>query len=603
MTLKLWEALKVLVIVSSSSIAASLLLTSQVAAGGLDPMLQSPLALCVISMLVLIVRYAWQNMLLNSVEVRDETPPGMFINLVGEPKLVPEKGIVMDGVGEDGKVCKVIVNPQWWRFLPGSAISKNGEDEAAVLDSVYSSVLTGTEPASLVLLKSGSQTVGFGARVSYEGCSDYLLTAHHVIEPHEKLDLCKRGKVIPDLDLTTTYDCEDKFAEFAMIKVPSNYWSRLGVGVAKLSALSKKSTVSLYGGTSSTGLTCSSGFAYKGKSGYAIVHEASTTKGWSGTPLYVGNNIVGVHTGCGKAGETNRGTNVRVLLDLSSGYESDFSEISYGEIDLDNFRLRPNRQEYLPVTIKGKGRYLLGDTDFVAMTEARVKRIDDWEALKDAEGPGRVKWSDWADEETSWIGRKMNNIYKAGIETIDLWKGTDEPVESETTSQLLRHLNCQGAGTPEGVAPPSSTLQSTDGSNPSLSPHGVCLFPKLEDRIVNLEKLVEKLLETLSSRQVKSSQSSNNTAGPSEVAKQKEDPSSSKPGGSDRPAPPPTSPSQSESSSQNTQPQQSTESSGGQSGAKKKSQRRRRKSEKQKSTQKPPQASRSPSWVKATPKS
>ncbi|AAA79987.1 unknown [Lucerne transient streak virus] len=58
MTLKLWEALKVLVIVSSSSIAVSLLLTSQVAAGGLDPMLQPPLALCVISMLVLIVRHA-----------------------------------------------------------------------------------------------------------------------------------------------------------------------------------------------------------------------------------------------------------------------------------------------------------------------------------------------------------------------------------------------------------------------------------------------------------------------------------------------------------------------------------------------------------------
>nr|QXV86579.1 polyprotein 2ab [Solemoviridae sp.] len=397
-------------------------------------------------LLGLSVLFAWRKLQIKLIKTTEEARPGKFVRLVGDPIFDPNKGVYFNGAGEDGQMHKIVIEPKWWHLLPRSAISRDGEAEAAVLNGSYSSVLPGTEPSSLVMLKVGEVTVGFGSRVQYKGCSDYLLTAHHVVAPHAELNLCKRGLVVKLSEdiLESTYESASEAVDFVMIKVPSNYWSKLGVGVGKLTTMTKRTTVTLYGGSNSMGLISSQGSAYKGRTGFAIIHEAPTTRGWSGTPLYQGNFIVGIHTGCGKLGETNCATNVNLLLELSSTQESNFSENSYSEIDEDNFVLRANREEYMEVEIKGKGKFLLGDADYINVTD----KPSNWEKLKKARG--EEIWEDAEDTEEqldNYFKTSLVSWYNKGKETAaQFCKGAAEPVVEVTTDNLLESFKLPAGG-------------------------------------------------------------------------------------------------------------------------------------------------------------
>nr|WBT97306.1 polyprotein [Subterranean clover mottle virus] len=346
------------------------------------------------------------------VVIVKEVSPREVINLVGEPFLDPVRGVLMNGISTSGGTFEVLIEPKWWHLFPRSAISKDGEKECAIFNAGYSSVLPGTEPTSLVMLKAKDLTVGFGARVRYNGCSDYLLTAHHVVKPHEKLNLCKSGYMVEDVDLAVTCGSDHDAVDFALIKVPPAVWSKLKVGVGKLEPMTKKTHVTVYGGSDSTRLLSSSGPAYKGKAGYAIIHEASTTKGWSGTPLYSGNTIVGVHTGSGKVGYSNRAVNVKLLLTAVSKFETIFSEISYGELDEDNYLLR-NRDDFVEVEILGKGKFLLGDSSFLDITGKPLG----WEKEKRARG--EALWHDASDDDFYEDANFLADFYKDSKETVD----------------------------------------------------------------------------------------------------------------------------------------------------------------------------------------
>nr|QXV86578.1 polyprotein 2a [Solemoviridae sp.] len=554
-------------------------------------------------LLGLSVLFAWRKLQIKLIKTTEEARPGKFVRLVGDPIFDPNKGVYFNGAGEDGQMHKIVIEPKWWHLLPRSAISRDGEAEAAVLNGSYSSVLPGTEPSSLVMLKVGEVTVGFGSRVQYKGCSDYLLTAHHVVAPHAELNLCKRGLVVKLSEdiLESTYESASEAVDFVMIKVPSNYWSKLGVGVGKLTTMTKRTTVTLYGGSNSMGLISSQGSAYKGRTGFAIIHEAPTTRGWSGTPLYQGNFIVGIHTGCGKLGETNCATNVNLLLELSSTQESNFSENSYSEIDEDNFVLRANREEYMEVEIKGKGKFLLGDADYINVTD----KPSNWEKLKKARG--EEIWEDAEDTEEqldNYFKTSLVSWYNKGKETAaQFCKGAAEPVVEVTTDNLLESLNYQRVATSEDVVPPLSGSPSTSGSPQRLSPHGVCPSPTLEERVANLEKLLEKSLEAMCKMQLEYSQSLKSMAGLGEGAKQSLGLLHTKLEDLDRQSLQKSCSMPSEVLPPNTQELPSGGSSEPTTGAKKKSQKKRRKSGKRKSTQKPPLESPCQSWVKVTPKS
>lgn len=348
------------------------------------------------------------------------------------------------------------------------------------------------------------------------------------------------------------------------------------------------------------GLLSSHGPAYKGKAGYAIVHEASTTRGWSGTPLYQGSTIVGVHIGCGKLGENNCATNVNLLLTMSSKQESVFSENSYNELDEDNFLLR-DRSEYLEIDIKGRGKFLMGDADFINVTGKSL----DWEKQKRAKG--EEVWHDADDADMdAWYKSDIKTLYELGVETVkNLFSGspTEESDDEENVNSLLQSLNCQRAAPSEDAVLPSIVSQSTSGRNQRLSPHGVCLSPTLEDRVANLEKLLERSLATMCKQQLENSQKLLTTLGLVEEVQQRLDLLSTKLVDLPPPAHQKTCVKPPGSLPGNTQEQQLGESSGETSGIKKKSLKKRKKSGKRKSTQKRLPESHSPSWVKATPKS
>lgn len=547
---------------------------------------------------------AWRRLQLRLVKTTFEAKPSNFVNLVGDPVFDPNKGVYFNGAGEDGQMHRIVIEPKWWHLLPNSAISRSGEAEAAILNGSYSSVLPGTEPSSLVMLKVGEVTVGLGSRVQYKGCSDYLLTAHHVVATHAELSLCKRGVVIKleESMLESTYESGLESVDFIMIKIPSNYWSKLGVGVGKLSTMTKRTTVTLYGGNNSMGLISSQGPAYKGRAGFAIIHEAPTTRGWSGTPLYSGNFIVGIHTGCAELGKTNCATNVNLLLELSSTQESNFSENSYGEIDEDNFVLRSNRSEYIEVDIKGRGKFLMGDSDYLNITG----KPSDWEKQKRAQG--EEIWEDAEDTEEDMDNYFKNSViswYKKGKETVTQFLKTEtkRPEVAEDTDSLLESLNYQRVAASEDVVPPSSNLPTTSGLSQRLSPHGVCPSPTLEERVANLEKLLEKSLESMCKMQLAHSQSLQAMDGLGEGVKRSLGLLHTKLADLDQQNPQEGCSTQSETLPQNIQEPQSGGSSEPATGAKKKSQKKRRKSGKQKSTQKPPLESPCQSWVKVTPKS
>jgi len=510
-----------------------------------------------------------------------ETNPREVINLVGDPFLDPTRGVLMNGISTSGKTFEVLIEPKWWHLFPRSAISKDGEKECAIFNAGYNGVLPGTEPASLVMLKAKDLTVGFGARVKYNGSSDYLLTAHHVIKPHEKLSLCKGGYVVENVDLTVDCGSAHDAVDFALIKVSPAVWSKLRVGVGKFEPMTRKTHVTVYGGSNSLGLLSSSGPAFKGKAGYTIVHEASTTKGWSGTPLYSGNVIVGVHTGSGQVGFSNRATNVKFLLDSVSKFETIFSEISYGELDIDNYFLR-NSSDFLEVEISGKGKFLLGDSSFVDITNKSLS----WEKEKRAKG--ELVWHDADDDDFYEDANFLADFYKDSKETVD---------------SMLEHLNCQRAATTKVVSPPLLSLRPMSGMTQTrVSPHEGCPLPSLEDRIASLEKLLERSLEQLLQLQVSSSQNSKDIAGLIEVQKQSLALSSIKREGLGQPPRQQTSTKQSLNLPLSTQKQSPGPVSGESSGTKKKSRKRRGRSDKRKSISKPPPASHSPSWVKVTKK-
>lgn len=466
------------------------------------------LALICICMLLLSVLYVWRWLTLRSIRVDSANYHQTYAEVIG-CRLVPEKGLVMD-ILDGEKLTPVLVNPNYWHLLPDCAISNKYGTECPVMGVSLSHVAPGKEPSSLVAISNGSEIIGFGSRVKFNGVT-YLLTANHVWNGRYTALKIVKGSQEVSVDAsmyTAKYFCEDLRVDFAMVPIPEPIWTKLGVKASNLSTMSRTSLINVYGGADPTKLKCSSAKAVKAEYSHQIVHYATTGGGWSGTPLYYNGAVVGMHTGSIKLGESNRGVNVAMLLNLAC--ETVFSEITYTEIDSD---LALDRDYgFIEVEIHGKGKFALGKGEWYAVDEfVRNKRLR-----------GEKLWADMAEEDEP--------------EELELYHDTIETI-------LPSPLNVDGA---ESVkrSPPSSILAGTSGPKECVSgaPEGAtatpkvgCLLPTLADRVLNLERLVEVLLTKESQMPSNTSQNSPSLVGRKEALKQSSNRSKSKPKGLDKP--------------------------------------------------------------------
>lgn len=296
-----------------------------------------------------------------------------------------------------GILVDVLVNPEWFNYLP-DAIMKSRKEEAAVDYSPTSPVDRNAEPRSLVTLQSESgKHLGVGARVNYQG-STVLLTCAHVLmtsrrQPGCKVFICKQNKQGDLMRLELPADTVVAFGhsnpnfDAVALEVDPVIWSKLGVGAARVVAPRATNTTTQAFGFQMGKWHCSTGTAIPAPRPGSFYHTCSTQAGWSGSPLYCSQDtIVGLHRAAGVIGRYNLAT---ILFPLFEKIESPnpfkgFSEIRSFEMD--------ERRDVEEIDLVGRGRYRFTATEFVRPNETYAQ-IE--ERLKTS---GRKLWSDMLDD-------------------------------------------------------------------------------------------------------------------------------------------------------------------------------------------------------------
>ena len=464
-----------------------------------------------------------------------------------------------------GQEIEVSVNPEFWRFLPSNpTVNREEKAESAIVGTAYSKVSLGTEPSSLVALKTNNKIVGFGCRIAHEG-QTYLLTAAHVWKnPACVTALSKSGyEVAIDADWKAMV-CEDPLLDFALVSVPPEIWSRLKVKAAKVGTPSKRVAVTLYGGQSTTELLSGFGSAEGvDESAWKMIHYAPTAPGWSGTPLYSKNGVVGIHLGYEQIGRANRAVNLPYILRMISRNETDSPDSGIVQISLDEMldRVEPFHE----VVIDGFGKVALGVREYAVFKPKSGKY-----------------WADMEDD-------NMDDYY-ADLEQ------TFQDARNENAWDLEQPLNCQGAAQAR-PAPPSLNLEVMTGlPKVSSPPVDKCSSSVMESRLVSLERLVESLLQRESSQLETYSQSLKSLTGQIEALQRSCNLLHSKQESSEPPKLPTTLIEPLKPSSSGTRvPEQNPASEQKIGAAKTSGKPSRRRRSRKKSTAKPPQASPSQS--------
>lgn len=448
--------------------------------------------------------YAWLKWQWTKVQVIEEVDrPITYGTLIGDPEFDPTLGIV-GHVEYKGETFPLLLQPKWWPYLGDSKVSQKNQDEGAIKNSFTSLVPSGKEPGSLVCITNEAGTVvGMGARVKANG-EDFLLTANHVVSGFAgSLYITKNG-LRAEFDYTkVVIGCEKSPFDFALIDVAPMVWSKLGVSQSPLKSMAKLSIpVVCYGGKKSTQLCSSMGVAIRNpKRGCLLAHTCTTTSGWSGTPLYSNGTVVGVHTGTEDYGVQNRATDVSPFVAL--GDETDWGNVPFNLMSEEELQSLSG-DDYDDIEVKGRGKFKVSATGFARSSWAdRVDDDDDDDSLFDERNLSAWK----------------KKFYR---ET-----ARDDPVGNVCGSKVEENLNCSRAEEAK-LSPPSCPLATMTGLLEIESPKGECPSLSVEDRLSNLEKLVEQLLHSVSSMQLGLSQSLRSTPGPKEEAPQKEDLSSSK---------------------------------------------------------------------------
>lgn len=432
----------------------------------------------------------WLWMRCVTLRVRNEPEPSPMAKLIGTPQLDPTKGIVADAVYQ-GKIIKVLVQPIWWPYLTPSTISPEEGREAAVAASSFSAVKPEGAPSSLVKLttKDGAE-IGMGSRVKYRG-GDYLLTAYHCWEHMgESFGLSRNGVLVQVDNPTLEWGSPNLELDFALIAIAPQYWAKLGVKASTMKALpSQRTYASVYGGPTSRALMSTSGAVWRSETVPCLEHSCSTAAGWSGSPLYVGDCVVGVHTRQIQYGVKNAATDVAAFLDALT-LETVYSESGLRLIDMDEVESRLHA--FQDFQVEGKKGVMKGKMAKGELALYKPLKTEWYDALSDDELP---------DVKTDPFYRRA-----LGLET-------------------ALPLNCQQAAV--ASVPPLPNLAALIGK-PASPSAPVCDSGRLEDRLVRLERDLSALLARVSLTPCQPSPNSQVLVGQLEVPLRREDHCSSK---------------------------------------------------------------------------
>lgn len=458
---------------------------------------------------------AW---LATCLEKEPEAPEDSWVDLCGPPRFDPTKGVYGE-VLIDGKQHRVVIQPDFWPLLRSTInIDRN---EAAVANSVVSPVKPGKEPGSLVCIQAkDGKVLGMGARV-HCGPSTVLLTVAHVLKQGKIADLylakysasSGEGKrVLMDPTWAIEYGSLEKETDVAAVQVPASVWSRLGVTTSRVRKPTVKVPVLAYGGLSSGVLTSSQGFASP-EGVMSVVHSCTTQPGWSGTPLYAGSDIVGIHRRWDKIGSQNMGTNVSIFHTNCESSEN--GEQGAQEIDDEEWTNREGTPA--DVYVAGRGRFKTMGSEYSRHDEHPLA------FAKYKKEKGEMTWADMVDEDLEW------------------------DIRNETS---MVPLNCPQAASE--CSSPYAKCQESSGLTEKSSPPRACPSLTVEDRVSNLEKLLERVLTSSAETQSNISVISQTLVGLKEDRKQKELASCSKQADSVPQKPPSTSKARAGNSKENT---------------------------------------------------
>lgn len=376
------------------------------------------------------------------------------------------------GVDSSPELFELCINPMWAHLLPSPKLEQE-KKETSIVGCAYSKVKPGGEPGSLVTIKSGTSVIGMGARIKHSG-ADYLLTANHVWNgSRAPTSLVKSGKAVDISDWSCVHYSDNEMLDFALVSVPSRVWAALGVKSSIVKPLTSRTTVTTYGGNSSTNLLSGFGQASPSDWVWKIMHQSPTAPGWSGTPLYDRDVIVGLHLGFEEIGTVNRAANIsHVLSCLLNKNETLPPELGVIRIDDEDVALRSYEFEYADVF--PMGRFKLGKREYAEP----VLRSTPWADADDEMA---------SDDEYEEVLRKYRNA-------------------RDEASWMDQPLNCQRAEVAKH-SPPLLNLQVTSSPTVKQSKLEECLSARLENRIVGLERCLEKILMRLSSEHIPLSQS------------------------------------------------------------------------------------------------
>lgn len=463
-------------------------------------LLAALLALSFLTLLAQSAHCVWQMWLRWSVGARRvdasvSNVPHALTNLHFDPQY----GLVGD-VADGARRIRVVLNPSFWHLLPPSALARgDGAMESVCEQSPVQEVTHSKGPPSLVSITNGQRVLGMGARVRHNG-STYLMTASHVWNGSAPALYLRKNHVEIEVskDLPIVAGSKDLRVDVVLVKVDDKVWSALQVKAAALKCLESRTPVTCYGDVGDA-LLASSGMATKGFYVHQIVHGSTTAQGWSGTPLYSGDSIVGTHLAVNETGKSNRAVNTAVLLQIA--HETAYSEYTLSEISMEQVEDRD--YEFLDVDLEGRGRVLLGNGEY---------------HIPIAKDP--------------YLGRQLG-IDPYSRESVRE-QGFRMPLWSSMLETAPGNLNCQRAGA-EKRSPPSSLMGTTNGEVQSVSAVLESSLAKLALQVSDLEKELGKQREGQSSRQSPNSPNSQISPGQTEAPTPSEDHSSSKPAGSKRP--------------------------------------------------------------------
>lgn len=545
------------------------------------------LSLWIVALMLQFAWLSWPRVCLEPEPVKTE----LWGEMLGDPEFDPAKGIIAS-VLYGTETIKVVIQPKWWQYFSSDVL--RNEKEGACIGSPVSLIEPGKEPNYLVVIQDENGfTRGMASRVQI-GRNDVMLTAFHVIDTAEKLYMAKfssnektgRRVEIDFQNWKLDFASRDARIDVASIFVPQKVWSSLGVKSAKVKIpTAERKPVQVFGADSSSAFKSSVGLGTF-VSEFTGEHSATTTKGWSGSPVISNGCVIGVHRGVDlDKVNSNKFTIIHQSF-FPPGLETMYDYGHIRELDEEQFETREN--EFAEAYLNGRGKIFFSENEFYLDSSMRPQYVPKGRDWREAE---LEEDDDFFEDKAFLQSVKRDFGAESGGGPPD--KVDDLPfgfsVARTRRDAEGYSLNGVRAGKVQS-SPPCTPSADTPSQVDDQSEQLGCPSLTLENRVSNLEKLLEPLLVSVQSLQEIASLNSKILTGLNVEALRNSIPSCSKPPVSKPPPSPTTSGKQSSNLSKST-PEHPKEIASKETGTQQPSKPKSKRSRRRKSKGTPPQGS------------